>query len=247
MKQPSNFFYIGVIGSAIMASPLWKNPNLLVQSIGEEDDLSLLDPHLDYIFLSTPVEWDQDGYFNVDRLRAQVVRLCELSFHHKIILTSVLPLGIAEELGCHYCPLILFHEKRLFGWNATLAFDEQLLSSFLSIILSTYQCLSVRDAEMKCLIDISQCWINQSFQKEISIFCSKNRILFPFHHSPATLLRKEMTPVLVYIIRQIEDTKLDCPLLYSCLFRHHYIDIPIINRTPSSNNLSSSEINGTML
>jgi hypothetical protein len=240
MKYSFPIFYLGVIGNSFQSLPCWHNPKLHVQFLKDEEDLSLLNPDLDFIFISTPVIWDQDGIFHKDTLHTKIQHL-QTTFYHKIILTSIMPIGVAEELQCHYCPLTLYNEKRLFGCNPNLPIDEHLLFSCVTTLLDRYECLSIKNAEIKCLITLSQCWINQSFQKEISIFCAKNNIILPFTQTPATILRKELIPILTYIIRQIEDTRFDCPLLYSCLFRHHYIDIPIVTRNNSSNQLSSLE------
>lgn len=223
-----HIFIIGVIGESLIHSSVWRQPVFHAQFLKEEEDFSILESNLDFIFLSSSVEWDQNGFYQMDRLKKNIDRLIALNFHHKIILTSIMPLGAAELLDCHYCPFI-FQDRRIFGCNTRIPFDDQCIRSMMFHLFFHYEFLNVRDAEMKCLIELSRHFINESFHKEISIFCSKNNIMLPFFSTSRSVIKRDLIPVLIYIIRQIEETRLDCPLLYSCLFRHHYIDIPILN------------------
>jgi hypothetical protein len=216
----NNCFSVAVIGGDTRHHPCWKNPGLTVSFLNDPDDL--VDPDIDFIFLADPVVWDTDGSFQTLRLEQTIERL-RLRSCMGIVLTSIMPIGVSDRLGCHYLPFI----HPIFGCNVFLPFDMLLIRSMLDVLFPDHPVIvhSTRDAEMRCLVETCQKWINQSFYREISQFCLKNRVKPPFLSTPP--VDREMTPILTYMIRQIEDTRLDCPLLYSCLFRHNYIDIPI--------------------
>lgn len=225
-------FTIIIIGCDPRLS-LWRHPSLRVISLDDCSSLSPIEILPDVVFLGTPVEWAMDGSFTTHRLQQDLERLHSLGYYHQIFLTAIMPIGISQKLHAHYSPFLLLPDQKIVGLNPTLWIDPILLRSlFVCLfpqILSTEQIFRlVQDAEMLCLIQICQEWINQSFQREIALFCSKNALL-PSSTEKHDLLRqrKDMYPMLVYMIRQIEETRLDCPLLYSCLFRHKYIDIPI--------------------
>lgn len=183
----------------------------------------------DFVFVSTPVEWRSDGGFCDLQLRRDVEYIRSCGYDRDIIITSITPFGTCEKLGCHYLPMLRWGEEDgqvFFGCNTSTLVDADTIRDLLFAMFHTTR-VSLRkifDVEMRCLIHLCQAHINKSFQHEISHFCSKNNINLPFtppKHTP------EITPVLVYMVRQMEDIKLDCPILYSCLFRQHYIDIRI--------------------
>jgi hypothetical protein len=229
MNANTNFFSIVTIGSSID----FHTSSIHTTLLEDCSDLStIIDADIDFILLSTPVQWDADGVYHMDLLQQDIDRLREMApkHHHKIILTSVIPIGESETLGCHYAPLSMFsvlREKRTIGYNPNVPTDLDLLRSFFSMLWggNNITLRTTHDTEILYLIEICQVWINQSFQREIALFCRKTQITTPFCIS--SYPRKEMYPILVYMIRKIEDTKIDCPLLYSCLFRHNYIDIHI--------------------
>lgn len=227
------FFSIVIIGEALRDLPTWRHHSSCLSLFFFQDCShlgSLSGVEIDFVLLSTAVEWEADGAYSIEQIRMDMdaIRQQQIA-NHKIILTSIIPVGESETLGCHYAPLsvlTMMNEKRIIGINMSLPIDRELLRAFFSLVLQN-PCLfrTTQDAEILYLIEICQLWINQSFQKEIALFCKKSHITPLFLHS--SFPRKEMYPVLVYMIRKIEDTKIDCPLLYSCLFRHNYIDINI--------------------
>lgn len=208
---------------------LWNHVPVTVDFI---DDISQLQPEYgyDYIFLSTAVQWMADGTFEFRQLQDDVDRIRQCGYHHELILTSILPIGIADQLGCHYLPLQqYFFQKNtpiLFGCFHKFFIDRPAICDFLSLLFHTpHIVLYFSEAvEMIFLITLCQNYINQSFYKEMSHFCFKNKVHINFQEMDFS---PHMTPILVYMIQQMEEAKLDCPILYSCLFRQHYIDIPI--------------------
>lgn len=221
MNHKNNIFSVAVIGGGDMKlHPCWRNHGIAVSFIEHPDDLD--DPDIDFIFLANTVVWDASGSFDTTRLEKTIDSLRARSYMG-IILTSIMPIGVSDRLGCHYLPFVF----PVFGCNVMIPFDMQVIRSMLDALFPDQSVVvhSTRDAEMRCLVETCQKWINQSFYREISHFCLKNRVKPPFLSTPP--VNREMIPILTYMIRQIEDNRLDCPLLYSCLFRHNYIDIQI--------------------
>ena len=235
MKIPlecKSLFTVMIIGEALRDLYLWKRPGLTTYFLDTPSQLAVrhIDPmEIDMIFLATPVIWlSEEGAYDTYPIQRDLDILRSDGFYHSnIVLSSILPIGVADRMGCHYCPLLpLIPERRVVGYHLSLLMDMTLFRSLFTALLDRYDLKITKDAEMVCLIDTCQTWINTSFQSEISLFCSK--ISRDFSRNPSSsYLRKELYPILVYMIRQIEDYKLDCPLLYSCLFRHNYIDIPV--------------------
>lgn len=221
MTFKNNIFSVAVIGSDTRLHPCWRNPGLSVSFL--EDPRDLVDPDVDFIFLTDPVVWDASGSYQTGRLEKTIDNIRTFSCRLSIVLTSIMPIGVSDRLGCHYLPFV----HPIFGCNVLLPFDMRVIRSVLDALFPDQAIVvhSTRDAEMRCLVETCQKWINQSFYREISHFCLKNRVKSSFLSTPP--VDREMIPILTYMIRQIEDTRLDCPLLYSCLFRHNYIDIPI--------------------
>ena len=226
-------FSILLIGETIRDLPLWRHPSIHMIYLDDCSDLSPLSGgggEIDFILLSTPVEWKPDGSYSIVQLRADIEKIKQFDLAvNKIILTSIIPIEESQRMGCHYAPLSILsvmNEKRTIGLNLCLPTDEDLLRGFFTLLLHNPVFFRIpQDVEILYLIEICQLWINQSFQREIALFCKKSQVASPFLH--ASFPKKEMYPMLVYMIRKIEDTKIDCPLLYSCLFRHNYIDINI--------------------
>lgn len=221
-----DLFYLCVVGS-MHALSVWKNKNFRVDFIETIHELKAGQCY-DYVLMATPVSWLSDGTFDENELREHVRMAHEQGYFQEVVLISTLPIGMAEKLGCHYMPIqqyFLENTPMLFGCNEKVLVDYQSLHHFLFLLfekrrVSLYFTGSV---EMIFLITLCQNYINQSFYKEMSHFCFKNKIHIDFHNM-SWILYQDMTPILVYMIQQMEDAKLDCPILYSCLFRQHYID-----------------------
>lgn len=227
-----NLFNVCVIGEVQI--DVWNQASFNTTLLESALDLTPNDVRracFDFIFVSTPVEWRADGSFCDLQLRRDTDYIRACGYEGDIVITSITPIGTCERLGCHYLPMVRWHVEEqeghvFFGCNTRALIDADTIRYLLQAMFHTTR-ISLRkifDVEMRSLIQLCQAHINKSFQHEISHFCSKNNINSPFippKYSP------EITPVLVYMVRQMEDIKLDCPILYSCLFRQHYIDIRI--------------------
>lgn len=224
-----DLYYVCVLGRN-QSSPLWNKPNLIVEYIENVCDMRG-ECMYDCVFITTPVEWLPDGVYNSEELKKDVLVVKELGY--EIILTATLPIGVAGELGCHYLPIqqhyvSYFATSMLFGCCDKVLVNKEMMYHLSRILfesknISFYYTEAV---EMIFLITLCQNYINHSFYKEMSHFCSKNKVKIDFQ-SISWMLYHDMTPILVYMIQQMEDAKLDCPILYSCLFRQNYIDIHI--------------------
>lgn len=229
----NNLYYVCVVGSMQQTLSIWKNNHLLVDFVETIHDV-LKEQSYDYLFLSTPVSWSPDGVFDDQELQEHVAIARQAGYDQQIVLTATLPIGVAGKLQCHYLPiqqyLICCFNKTpvLFGCYDKILVDRDSLYNFMSLLFNTKKIsLYYTDAvEMIFLISLCQHYINQSFYKEMSHFCFKNKIHIDFQ-SISLIFYQDMTPILIYMIQQMEEAKLDCPILYSCLFRQHYIDIPI--------------------
>lgn len=225
-----NLFTICIIGY-IQTLSLWRKDSLIVHFLDSASDLEE-GKHYDFIFLSTPIDWHPDGNYDANVLQSDIDTIKQKGYFHQLVATTTLPIGLSAKLGCHYLPIqqLFFHSYTpiMFGCSEEVMIDAVVIKKMLTIISgSDNVCLRyTNEVEMIFLITSCQNYINQSFQKEMSHFCNKNKITSPFPRMSWNI-SQEMTPVLVYMIRQMEDAKLDCPILYSCLFRQHYIDIPI--------------------
>lgn len=228
-----DIYYVCVIGS-IQTLPVWKHKNLIVDYV---EDMGELKPgqYYDYIFIPTPVYWMSDGIFDDRELQQHVQFVKQNGYFQEIVLTATLPIGVAGKLGCHYLPLQQYflsffsgNTPLLFGCNDKTLVDHKTIHGFMFILFGTrnISLYYTEAVEMIFLITLCQNYINQSFYKEMSHFCSKNKIHIDFQ-SMSWVFYQDMTPILIYMIQQMEEAKLDCPILYSCLFRQHYIDIPI--------------------
>lgn len=221
-------YYVCVIGP-LQNLPLWQQNNLLVEFVGEVGGLKPGRLY-DYVFLSTPVRWVPDGTFEYQDLQNHVMAVREMGY--EIILTSSMPIGMAGKLGCHYMPIQQYHlsfftnTPMLFGCHEKILTDRDMIYNLMKLLFRTQKIsLYYTDAvEMIFLITLCQNYIHHSFYKEMSHFCYKNKVRIDFQ-SMNSLFFQDMTPILIYMIHQMEDAKLDCPILYSCLFRQHYIDI----------------------
>ena len=223
----NTLFDLCVIGEPIIHFDCWNKHNFSVTYFMSALEMTMNSScEYDYIFLSTPVAWGADGNFSADKIERDVVHIRKYS-QAPIIMTSVMPIGICNKLECHYLPLLMYlndDEKPItIGCHTCSLINVDNIKTLITILLQTRRIIikHIFDVEMSSLIQLCQAHINKSFQREISYFCSKNNISSPFvssHYSP------EVTPIIVYMVRQMEDIKLDCPILYSCLFRQHYID-----------------------
>lgn len=227
-------YYACVIGPVQTKIPIWdNNPNLIVDFM-EEAGMLGADRGYDYVFVSTPVVWLPDGTHDTSILERSVSVVKDKGYECEVVLTATLPIGVAGRLGCHYMPaqqhaLSFFNNTpTFFGCNEKVLADHEEMRGIASVVFGTQNtCLYFTDAvEMIFLITLCQNYINHSFYKEMSHFCSKNKIRVAFQ-SMSWIFQQDMTPILVYMIQQMEEAKLDCPILYSCLFRQHYIDIPV--------------------
>lgn len=222
-----HIFSICVIGDNLWNYPIWRKPNFYIHFIPTPTELESNQDY-DIIFLSTPVEWLPDGTFNDNQLVSDVEIIHNKGYYHQLIVTALMPMGVCSRLQCNYFPLpnTCDDEPLLFGCDVKILFDPLFIYGFLSTLFSTrqYEIRSTNDTEIMFLIHICQSYINRSFQREISFFCNKNNInritSHDIHHNLST-------PILVYMVRQMEEIKIDCPILYSCLFRQRYIDITI--------------------
>lgn len=227
-----DLYYICVVGCSIQTLSIWKNNNLIVEYVENIYDLKK-EPY-EYIFLYTPVSWSSDGTFDDMDLQEHVRFARHLGYDQEIVLTSTLPIGVAGRLKCHYLPIqqylicCLNKTPVLFGCYEKVLVDHDNIHNFMFLLFGTKKIsLYYTDAvEMIFLISLCQHYINQSFYKEMSHICFKHKIHIDFY-SISWIFYQDMTPILIYMIQQMEDAKLDCPILYSCLFRQHYIDIPI--------------------
>jgi hypothetical protein len=225
-----DLYYVCVIGP-LQTLPIWKQKNLIVEFVEHVCDLRAGCLY-DFVFLSTPICWLPDGTFDYQDLQDHVRIVREMGY--EIILTTTLPNGVAGLLGCHYMPVHQYslcfftNTPVLFGCYEKTLIDKDKIYNLMVILFQTRNIsLYFTDAvEMIFLITLCQNFINHSFYKEMSHFCSKNKIRIDFQ-SMSWIFFQDMTPILIYMIHQMEDAKLDCPILYSCLFRQHYIDIPI--------------------
>lgn len=188
-------------------------------------EISRDSPKADIILLGTGVDWDENGMYSLDRLKREVVELQERGYLHEVFLTSIMPLGVCEELSCHYLPISPFSKQNpIFGLNLSLPFDIVMLKTFFrSLFSQKVRMFNVQDAEIMSLIEICQNWISISFYQEMSLFCELHHIRFM--SSPNSFYpNRDMKQIMVYMIRNMEEQNIDCPLLYSCLFRHNYIN-----------------------
>lgn len=225
-----DLYYVCVIGP-LQTLPIWKQKNLIVEFVEHVCDLRAGCLY-DFVFLSTPICWLPDGTFDYQDLQDHVRIVREMGY--EIILTTTLPNGVAGTLGCHYMPVHQYslcfftNTPVLFGCYEKMLIDKDKIYNLMVMLFQTPNIsLYYTDAvEMIFLITLCQNFINHSFYKEMSHFCSKNKIRIDFQ-SMSWIFFQDMTPILIYMIHQMEDAKLDCPILYSCLFRQHYIDIPI--------------------
>lgn len=225
-----DLYYICVIGS-LQTLSLWKQKNLIVEFIENVSDLRSGCLY-DYVFVSTPICWMPDGTFDYQELEKHVNIVKELGY--EIILTATLPIGISGKLGCHYLPIQQYYlsfftnTPMLFGCYEKTLIDKDMIYNLMNVLFHTknISLYYTEAVEMIFLITLCQNYINHSFYKEMSHFCSKNKIRIDFQ-SISWIFYQDMTPILVYMIQQMEEARLDCPILYSCLFRQHYIDIPI--------------------
>lgn len=222
----NTLFDVCVIGEPIIHFDCWKKHNFRVTYFMSALEMTISRYEYDYIFLSTPVVWGTDGNFSDEKIERDILHIRTQS-QGQIIMTSVMPLGICNKLECHYLPLLMYlqddEKPVIMGCHTGTLINVDSIRALVSILLQTHRIIikHIFDVEMSSLIQLCQTHINKSFQREISYFCSKNNISSPFtasHYSP------EVTPIIVYMVRQMEDIKLDCPILYSCLFRQHYID-----------------------
>lgn len=228
-----NLYYVCVVGSIQQTLSIWKNNNIIVEYVETINELQK-EKYYDYIFIPTPVCWSPDGTFEDKDLQKHVFLARQLGYDQEIVLTATLPIGVAGKLKCHYLPIqqyqicCLNKTPVLFGCHDKILVDHNNIHNFMSLLFGTKKIsLYYTDAvEMIFLISLCQHYINQSFYKEMSHFCFKNKIHIDFH-SISLIFYQDMTPILIYMIQQMEDAKLDCPILYSCLFRQHYIDIQI--------------------
>lgn len=225
-----DLYYLCVVGP-IQTLSLWKQKNLIVEFIENVDGLQS-DCLYDYVFISTPVCWLPDGTFDYQELQEHVDVIKEKGY--EIILTATLPIGVAGKLGCHYLPIQQYYlsfftnTPILFGCSEKVLIDRDIIYNLVFILFNTpnISLYYTEAVEMIFLITLCQNYINHSFYKEMSHFCSKNKVRIDFQ-SMSWIFYHDMTPILIYMIQQMEDARLDCPILYSCLFRQHYIDIPI--------------------
>lgn len=223
-----DIYYVCVIGS-FPNLPIWQQKHLIVEFIEQVSDLQSGRLY-DYVFLSTPIHWMIDGTFEYQDLQDHVRIVRDMGYD--IILTSPLPIGIAGILGCHYMPIQQYNlsfftnTPMLFGCYEKTLTDRDMIYNLMKRLFKTQNIsLYYTDAvEMIFLITLCQNYINHSFYKEMSHFCFKNKVRIDFQNMNV-LFFQDMTPILVYMINHMEDAKLDCPILYSCLFRQHYIDI----------------------
>lgn len=223
-------FYVCVLGS-IQTLSLWNRKNVLVEFVENADEVQE-GRFYDYVFITTSVCWMPDGTFTCKELRDHVAIVKEKGY--EIVLTSTLPIGVASELGCHYLPIQQYYlsfftnTPMLFGCCEKIFTNRDMIYNLMVRLFNSPNIsLYYTDAvEMIFLITLCQNYINHSFYKEMSYFCSKNKIRIDFQ-SISWIFQQDMTPILVYMIQQMENAKLDCPILYSCLFRQRYIDIPI--------------------
>lgn len=220
-----DLYHVCVVGQNDDDMPFWKKQNLLVDFVM---NVSILQPDYDYIFITTPVSWLPDGTFEEEELRKNVELVREQGYFHQVILTATLPIGVAGRLQCHYLPLQQsFFSPIFFGCHEHILADHGNIYNMIRVLFETNNIsLYFTDAvEIIHLITICQNYLNQSFYKEMLHFCFKHRIRVecPKAQPPC----KDMTPILIYMTQQMEEAKLDCPILYSCLFRQHYIDISI--------------------
>jgi len=229
-----NLYNLCIVGSNIQTLSFWKKDCIITTFL---ISIAELQPHqyYDYIFLSTQVNWDQDGGFDDTDLCRDIEIARDKGYQHELVITSTLPMGITETFGCHYFPIHQLHlqstQNLLFGCYYKFFIDTFSIKNLLKILFNTDKIELRYSDETEIIVLISSCqnYINQSFQKEMSRFCSKNKIATPFPPRLHPLSQEFclMTPILVYMIKKMEDIKLDCPILYSCLFRQNYIDIPI--------------------
>jgi hypothetical protein len=221
------FFSIAVVGPDLSFQFPRSFSVVHMNDLTEENERVFAVSSYDFILVSKPVVWRQDGVFDIHDLQTCVARLHSLT-STSLCITSVAPIGICDMLGCHYMPLSHYTATPYFGCNVSLSFDLDLIRVFVSVFHTTnISVYTPRDAETRVLVEMCQLWINQSFHKEMSFFVNRS---FPSPYYPLSdkhFQRKDLHSILTYMIRQLEDTKLDCPMLYSCLFRHNYIDINI--------------------
>lgn len=218
------FFSVAVVGPEISFSFPRSFSVIHINDLTPENEDVLTVSSYDFILVSKPVVWREDGVFDVQDLQACVERLHILT-SAPLCITSLTPIGICDMLGCHYMPLSEYTATPYFGCNVCLSFDIDLIRVFASLFhTTTVSVYTPRDAETRVLVEMCQLWINHSFHKEMSFFVNRSQysLLSDQHFH-----RKDLHSILTYMIRQLEDTKLDCPMLYSCLFRHNYIDINI--------------------
>lgn len=208
---------------------LWKHVQMTVDFIENVSQLQIGSSY-DYIFLSTPVHWNSEGVFDFQELQNDVEQVRKCGYSHELVLTSILPIGVAGQLGCHYLPLQQYLFQRntpiLFGCCEKFLIDRSQICDLLFLLFHSHNIVLyfTEPVEMIFLITLCQNYINQSFYKEMSHFCFKNKVRLQYEQVDFS---PQMTPILIYMIQQMEEAKLDCPILYSCLFRQHYIDIPI--------------------
>lgn len=176
-----------------------------------------------FIFLGTEVKWDEDGSYTTKELEADIYLLNQKGYY-QIFLTSIMPLKVCQNLYAHYYPLDVCPSK--LGLNLQVSFDmEELHFLFQSLNQQHLQVVSLEKLEMMVLVKTCENCINQSFYQEMELFCRKKNI--PFFNVEAVLSRlyhkKNTRLILEYMIREMEDAEIDCPLLFSCLFRQKYL------------------------
>ena len=211
-------------------SPFWKRNTLLVDFI---QDASVIQQGYDYVFISTPVLWLPDGTFEEEELKQNVDIVRQHGYFHQVLLTATLPIGVAGRLQCNYLPLQQFffspvHNTPIFfGCHENILVDHDAIYNMVRVLFETrnISLYFTEAVEIIHLITICQNYLNQSFYKEMLHFCFKHRIRVECSKTQPPC--KDMTPILIYMTQQMEEARLDCPILYSCLFRQHYIDISI--------------------
>jgi len=225
VESMNNKITLGVIGEKIHEFSLWNRPHIYTVYFKTAQEVVCAD-NLDIVFLSTSVEWNTDGTYTSIQLECDVKDLKQRGVH-TLLLTSILPMDLAERLLCHYFPLSLIFEKRVLGVHPLGWIHSELLHSvFLRFFDSGIEFMNLKDAVIMYLTHACSQLVTHAFQREMSQF------YFGLYTKPAPFIRKslrfdvkeEYYPVLVYMIRQIEDHRMDCPLLFSCLFRYDFLD-----------------------
>lgn len=223
--------HLCVVGKNDDTSFWKKNDHLIIEFI---QDASLLKQDCyDFVFISTSVSWLPDGTFDEKDLQRDVDFVRSQGYFHQIILTATLPIGVAGRLACHYLPIQqflfspLYNTPVFFGCYEHVLIDHDAIYLMVRVLFETknISLYFTEAVEIIHLITLCQNYLNQSFYKEMLHFCFKHRIRVECTRIQPQC--RDMTPILIYMTQQMEEAKLDCPILYSCLFRQHYIDISI--------------------